>query len=1182
MREKVMSLAQGRFTYEQPEIVCSTDCLKLEVVEGGEAASSFTVSNSAGTKIKGFGAVDHFNIEFLPVFDGKENEITAKVYAGNKKAGEILTGDLCIVTDCGEYMLPYEVRVLPRCLRSSDGEIHSYEEFVELARENFEEAVTIFYHDKFRMIYLKEWRDKRLYQSLTLKNPKKQALEEFLVAHGDKKPVRFAANKRQISFEVKEEDIDGEILIALDSWGMAGIRVSTESSYISLEKNSLSNKDFFQNQAVLAFHIQASEVPEGIHRGVILLENVYQKLEIRVRIHGIRGMKERAKKRGLDKLMGLLTKYHIQYMMNSSLKDVWLRVLVENREEIGSLSKGNDVLLEGYMAVLTGKERKMTAFVNAVTGMPAPALGDSVRKVFCYLTTMYIRCLALGSLEERSELCRKIREYYDNGCHHWRLLIMLERLGYFEGGSQGLMEELDLLWNEGAVSPYLHLYRMLLLLQEPGLLKKLDGSTIGALRFGLRHDLITEDLAIAVSFLAARQKKCTPALLSVLQGCYEVYGSEDTLQSICALLIRTEKLETRYFKWFRLGVERRLRLTELFEYYMYTMDKACYDEALPVVAAYFQYENHLRDSVRAGFYASIVRNRERYPEYYQSYHEAIQEYTLRQLYDHHISTELAVLYEEFFSEDNCKDRIARELPGVLFVHRIHCDNKNMERVAVVHDEGGGEMVYNLVNGEADISIGTANYKLYFVDKNGYYHGDTVSYTLTKILNLECMAQGCYENGSENPVLLLYLFSETLKKKDIGAKDAILLHTLIRLQVPGVEYRQKTLLILYDYYKAIGEDLLLEKVIRSIDFRYLTQERRAGILQTMIQHEWKDEALSVLKKYEITGCSMKLLLLLITWKLEEDRENFEPYYMKLCSFLYQRGIKNNEILSYLVDFYMGSISVLYDIYQTARKNGAEITDGGTERLLGQALFVEDDLEKYADIFLDYYEYGANRILVKAFLGGISYGYLTERWQMPEGIWEKIRREGLSEENQSMILASLRYYAGMDEYTEAEREYIEYHLSHFASTGRVFSFMKGFIGKVEVPFAVLHGSIIELYFSRSKDIYIELSHEDGQKIICQMKQVFEDIYVYETLLFRGETVHYQIFTGTEPSPVRQGVIRAEVEAAGEKAEPGHETAAFYDLVNQMIRARENGEEEVLRRLIRKYRSMQEISGKLFVPL
>ena len=144
------------------------------------------------------------------------------------------------------------------------------------------------------------------------------------------------------------------------------------------------------------------------------------------------------------------------------------------------------------------------------------------------------------------------------------------------------------------------------------------------------------------------------------------------------------------------------------------------------------------------------------------------------------------------------------------------------------------------------------------------------------------------------------------------------------------------------------------------------------------------------------------------------------------------------------------------------------------------------------------------------------------------------------------------------------------------------MKGFIGKVEVPFAVLHGSIIQLYYSRSKDIYIELSHEDGEKEICQMKPVFEDIYVHETLLFRGETVHYQIFAGREPCPVRQGVIRADEEAAGGKADPEHEAAAFYELVNQMIRAQENGEEEVLRQLVQKYRSIQEISGKLFVPL
>lgn len=180
---------------------------------------------------------------------------------------------------------------------------------------------------------------------------------------------------------------------------------------------------------------------------------------------------------------------------------------------------------------------------------------------------------------------------------------------------------------------------------------------------------------------------------------------------------------------------------------------------------------------------------------------------------------------------------------------------------------------------------------------------------------------------------------------------------------------------------------------------------------------------------------------------------------------------------------------------------------------------------------------------------------------------------------MILASLRYYAGMDGYTEAEKEYIGYHLSHFVSTGRIFSFMKGFIGKVEVPFEILHGSIVQLYYSRSKDLYIELTHEEGEKEVCQMKPVFEDIYIYQTLLFRGETVQYQIFAGAESRPVRQGVIRA---AEEETAETGQDAAAFYEMVNQMIRAKEDGEEEELRQLVRRYRSMQEVSGKLFDPL
>lgn len=1174
MREKVMSLAQGKFTYERPEIICSTECLKFDVTEGGEAVSVFRVSNSAKTKIKGFGAVDDFNFDFFPVFDGKENEITVKVFAANKKAGEVMKGDIFMITDCGEYTLPYEIRVTGRYLEAESAPVRSYDEFVKLAEKNFDEAVSLFYHDKFKSLYLTEMGEKRLYHNLTYKNPKKQALEEFLVAHGDKKPVQFMVNKKQLSYEIGGENISGELVVAKDSWGMVGIKLKSDSSLISLDKSFLYAGDFKEGKATVSFHIAAADVTPGIHRCRIQLENVYQKLEIAVRIRGLEGAEERRQEMIRKRRIARITKCHVQYMMNSSLKDEWLKLLREEREQLIQSDEGVERLLDGYISFLSGDEKGTARFLNAVEGMTAPASGESMEKVLRYLNLRYL-CSRLQPEEEAcEEVCDEIMKYYSSGYRNWRLLVLLERLGYYGGNPAGLLEELDVLWEDGGSSPYMHLYRMMLILQDTELLKKLDARTTGALRFGLKHDLMTEEIVIAVSFLAARQKRFIPALMSLLEGCYGMFGNNDTLHSICTLLIRSERLEDKYFKWFQLGVEKQLRITELFEYYMYTLGKERFDEALPSVITYFQYENHLRDSVKVSFYASIVRNREEHPEYFHIYQNAIREFALTQLYEHHISEELAVLYETFLSAENIKDHIARELPFILFTHRIRCSSKNMEKVAVVHDEGMGEILYHLANGEAYIQIGTPNYKIYFVDKNGFYHADTISYELDKILNLDILAENCYENGSEHPVLLLHLFSEALQADELSAREAILLHTMIRKKIPGVEYTERALLSLYGYYKEIGEDSLLEEVLEQIDFEYTEPGRRSGILQTMIQHKMNDRALDMMKKYEVLDCSRKLILLLVTWKLEEIGEKFDPYCMRLCYFLYCHGEKNKTTLNYLVDFFMGTTERLLAIYEDALKSETEISDGGTERLLGQALFVADAPERYYDIFLDYFEYGANRMLVKAFLGYTAYEYLVGRCEVFGGVLEKIQKEGLSEDNHIMILAMLRYYAKKETYTEPEKEYIEYHLARYVSTGRIFTFMKEFTGKAEVPFAVEHADVIQLYSSHKGDIYIELWDGEEKKLTQPMRQVFDDIYVYETLLFRGESLHYRIFAGDMENPVKSGEL--------EKKEGSKGDMAFYEMVNEMIEAEQSGDTERYEVLVERYRSRQKAAETLFVSL
>ncbi len=84
------------------------------------------------------------------------------------------------MTDCGEQTLPYEVRIVKSYLKDSLGRpISGYPEFVRYAKENFEEAVRIFYHQKFLDRYLETLEDKRLYRHLTKKEFQERGIKRI-------------------------------------------------------------------------------------------------------------------------------------------------------------------------------------------------------------------------------------------------------------------------------------------------------------------------------------------------------------------------------------------------------------------------------------------------------------------------------------------------------------------------------------------------------------------------------------------------------------------------------------------------------------------------------------------------------------------------------------------------------------------------------------------------------------------------------------------------------------------------------------------------------------------------------------------------------------------------------------------------------------------------------------------
>ena len=65
------------------------------------------------------------------------------------------------------------------------------------------------------------------------------------------------------------------------------------------------------------------------------------------------------------------------------------------------------------------------------------------------------------------------------------------------------------------------------------------------------------------------------------------------------------------------------------------------------------------------------------------------------------------------------------------------------------------------DGRAVVHIATPNYRIYFVDDNGYYHAGTVDYEIKKLCRLDEFAEMCYQYGADSLLVKLHLFAKIL-------------------------------------------------------------------------------------------------------------------------------------------------------------------------------------------------------------------------------------------------------------------------------------------------------------------------------------------------------------------------------------------------------------------------------------
>lgn len=1184
MKEKVLSLARGNFIYETPELLLNPEKMEFDVASGEKKTVSLLVHNQLGSVIKGFGAVQDPALKFLPVFHAARNELAVEVDALELMPGECLTGKICLVTDCGEAEVPYEIHVVPPVLEDSRGPVKDYVALRRRIEENPENGAELFRDPKFKELFLFRYEPgKLLYDHLVKKNTKLQGMEEFLVAMGKKDPIRFtvshnpSGSTREVQYELYGTDVRDALEVQVNTWGSAGIRVHTTADFIEPDLHSIWTDEFENRTYTLEYTILAAKVREGRRSGSIVFESPYERKEIRITARNTAGEEKRLAERNKKRSYAVFMRTFLTYQEGMMEWEEYRDFLKNSQERLEKMYPSFVLPIQGYCAVMLQDSIRILDFYQKAESLQLPKAGSDIPQVESYILVQYVKFLSTEKEEDREQVARFLEAYREKG-YSSPVLFLLQLLVDEQYRNLGRkVEAIRKQLEQGENSPFFYSQLMRAYRQEADLMVSLDPVTLTALQYGMKHGLMTGELNMAVSFLAERVQDWNPMLFTVLERLYEKYGEADTLRSLCGMLIRSERMGKKYFPWFEKAVKERLRMTELYEYYMYTMNYARTFSLPDSVLSYFQYENHLNDQCKAFLYAYIVKKREEQPEYFRLYGSHIREFALSQLARHRISEEIGVIYECLFRRENIQGPVARDLPAVIFKQLLTCHNPNMESVVVVHTEMREEVVYPLDNGQAMIQLYTPNYQIFFVDREGHYLAGTVDYTLKRMLDLEEYAQLCWENGSENVHLLAHLALKFMRGVRLEEDQIALLNRVMEIECFRDHTQGKLLLCLYDYYKEQKETALLLKILERISPYHIKRERVGEIATACIHHGiyngMYDKAVKMLRRYGIYSCDKRALAMLTAQQIQEMEGEFVPWLVKWSWYLYQERCYDAVIMNYLLKYYMGRTSVLAAIYKKcAAISKITIEDGSKERLLGQVLFTGENPADYEKMFLEYYASGENRILVKAFLFYYAYEYLVDHVDaLPEAIFVKIEKEAFYVKDRVMVLATLKRYSREKSFAKKQQEFIERNLEECATEGLVLAFMKEFIGKVTVPYEIENAVLIQYCSGTEKAVFLHLKEENGREVVEPMKQVFDGIFTRQILLFCGEEKTWFIEEEETGRRTEEKVI---------KWPGGQEKASgFYQMLNQMIQAEQNEDWESYGRLRRQYEQRREAAATLF---
>ena len=1173
MVKTIEQLLNGRYEYSvtPPRLTPQEICVTAE--EGKDYRGAFLVESGDGQRLRGHGYVTNARIVLSrDRFTGREFRVEFGISARGLHAGDRIEGQIVLLLNAGEIIVPVCLVISGAELMSSAGEIRNLDDFTSLARMDRREAYRIFSGGRLlRVIPERETKIRTLYRASLTAPVTYQRMEEFLTAAGCKEAVRFTADKNSDSFEHLTESAQGFLRITKNTWGHVNLRAEAEGGFISLPQKHFVEDDFVGNTLDLTYIIHYEELNEGIQRGRITVDTDTGSLTLH--ITASKHTRESQEDRLLRKkaLAGICRDY-VSFRLGKTDGTAYMKRIVPRIASLRSYTGENLGLdlIEASAYYLVGAQKAASSILRKWESHDFGEEAAAFEASYLYLSYE----LGMSDLSW-GELIGEIESLFMEDENSLIILTILSRISPEYRGKPGrCLTAMGRMYRAGNRSPYLYMEGALTLLGNERLMNTLSPFAVSILYFAVRYGVMDRDLALRTAVLSENEKSFSPLLFLILSESYRQFPLDEILEAVCRLILKGNPRNEIYHEWYERAIERDIRITRLYEYYMETLPDNGTKPYPVKVLRYFTMNNTLGSGRKAQFFANIIRNRSYDPETYDDYADQMSEFARKMLKKGSMSEDFAYVYSEFIPTLPTLE-MAEAMARIMFRHEIVLDDPRVREVIVIHDALREEEVCPVYRGKAYIDLYTEDAVILFRDDKGRRYLSGIQYAVTRLIDYNTYIPIARRFQVRDKGFLLHLVTKT---GDPGHGDEGTLQEFMAAAFSEeytAAFREKIAGILLEYFASHRDHDAIDLFLSKIRTEQIGKGSHTLLIEVMMLRGMDREAFETACRYGYEDLDDHLLGRLAGRMIEKRDYEYDEELMLAAAEAFRRGVRDKRIIIYLCSYFEGPLQEMCDVRREAAalSQSTRIID---EKILQLAMLTRVSIPDGPAILHGYSEKGGSGRIIEAYIQFEALRSFMENTPLDERVAAAIEKrydEG-GPEQALTTLSLLRYYAGQNFLTEEETEREEKIFKEAVGEGYLFAFFSRLPLPLRQKYLMDDKMIIECRALPQDKVILRVNAGgEGETADYPMRRMTGGIFARAFTMFAGEVLRYRtvIIRGGETIT---GAEEACVMTAGDAGGKSR-----YQRINRMIAEKKEGNIGSFRETQRKYDLAMHAVSELF---